>query len=296
MCPQDEIDYPPTVETNIDQRLVKVSIEINGKLKTYQDIFIAAVGVKYANPLQDEAEITLYNLDPDTQDYILTETSPNNANFSPKTIIVEAGRQSYGTTVIYRGNIIYSSVTQPPDIGVTLKCLTGNFLKSINVTHQQPGFATLEQIAQAVAQDTGLLLSFQATNREIANHIYSGSALQELELIAALGQINAYVDGDTLVIKNAGEILRGNLRQLSASTGLIGIPEFIERGVRVKFFIDNKTVLGGGIQLTSEVYPATNGVYVIYQLAFIITNRLTPFYFIADCQRIPQTGDESTNG
>ena len=105
-------------QAELDPRIVRLSLEVNGKIKVYENLFIAAVGVKYANPLQDEAEITIYNLDKATQDYILTETSPYNANRTPKTVILEAGRQSYGTSVIYIGNIIYSSVTQPPDVGV----------------------------------------------------------------------------------------------------------------------------------------------------------------------------------
>ena len=285
---------PPVNE--LDERIVKVSLEVNGKIKTYKNIFISAVGVKYANPLQNEAEITIYNLDKATQDYILTETSPYNANREPKTIILEAGRESYGTTKIYEGNITYASVTQPPDVGVILRCSTGNYLKSSIISRSQPGFATLEDIAKSVAQSTGLLLKFQATNKNIANHEYSGSSLQEIELLASLGQLNVYVDDGVLVVKDANTILRGSLRKLSASTGLIGIPEFTERGVRVKLLVDNKTVRGGGVELHSDIYPTVNGVYVIYQLAFIITNRLVPFYYIADCQYIGQISEESTSG
>jgi hypothetical protein len=280
----------------LDPRIVKLTIEVNGRVKTYQDLFISAVGVKYANPLQDEAEITIYNLDAETQNYILTETSPYNANQSPKTVTLEAGRESYGTTVIYKGNIIYSSVTQPPDVGVILRCLTGNYLKTQTLARYQPATTTLSQIASAMAQDLNTTLLFQATDKPIVNYSYTGAALQQLELLAAMGQLNVYIDGDILVVKNAGEPIRGTLTQLSASTGMIGIPEFTERGVRVKFFVDNKTKIGGGISIVSEIYPAVNGIYVIYQLAFQITNRLTPFYYIADCARIGNISEVSTSG
>lgn len=286
----------PSTDTELDPRLVSLNIEVNGKIKTYQNLFISAVGVKYANPLQNEAEITIYNLDRATQDYILTETSPYNANWTPKSVTLEAGRQSYGTTVIYMGNVVYASITQPPDVGITLKCLTSNFLKSSIVARTQPGTTTLQQIAQAVAQDTNLLLEFQATNKDVSNYSYAGSTVQQIEALAALGAYNVFIDDDKLIVKNAGEPLTGSIKSLSASTGMIGIPEFTERGIRVKFFIDNKTVLGGAINLTSDAYPAANGVYIIYQLAFIITNRLTPFYYIADCFRIGVVNEEATNG
>jgi hypothetical protein len=291
-----EIALPVTAETMLDQRIVRLSFEVNGQIKTYENLFIAGVGVKYANPLQNEAEITIYNLDKATQDYIITETSPYNANYSPKSVILEAGRESYGTTIIYQGNIIYAGITQPPDIGVVLKCLTGNFLKTSIISRTQPGTSTLEQVSKAVAEDTNLLLTFQARDKQISNYAYAGSALQQIATLASLGQLNVFIDNDSLIVKDAFSVLGNNYRLVSAATGMIGIPEFTERGIRVKFFIDNKTVLGGGIQIQSELYPAANGFYVIYQLAFIITNRLTPFYYIADCARIFQPSEESTSG
>lgn len=294
--PPSEIDFPPVVDTMLDPRIVTLSIEVDGEIQTYQDLFISAVGVKYANPLQNEAEITIYNLDRATQDYILTETSPYNANLSPKSVILEAGRQSYGTTVIYMGNIVYSSVTQPPDVGVTLKCMTGNYIKSSIIARTQPGRTTLSQIANAVAQDINTFLNFQATDKEIANYSFTGSALGQIELLAALGQLNVFIDDDSLIVKNLNSALRGRITQVSASTGMIGIPEFTERGIRVKFFVDNKTVLGGAINLYSEIYPSANGLYVIYQLAFQITNRLVPFYYVADCFRIGNVNEEGTSG
>lgn len=84
----------------LDPRVVKVSIQVNGQTKIYSSpLAITVTGTKYGNALQNEAEIILENLDKDTQDYILTETSPYNLNRLPKTVTVEAGRVSYGTSV-----------------------------------------------------------------------------------------------------------------------------------------------------------------------------------------------------
>ena len=296
MRPPSEIAAPALTNTGLDERIVRLTIQVNGKVKTYENLFISAVGVKYGNPLQNECEITIYNLDRATQDYILTETTPYNYNKTRKTVVLEAGRQSYGTTVIFVGDIVYSSVTQPPDVGVTLRCLTSNFSKTPVIYTNQPGLTTLEQVTTALANKLEVRAQFEATNKTIGNYNFAGSTLKQLELLASMGQLDVFIDDDTLVVKNAGAALRTSTRDLSASTGLVGIPEFTERGVRLKFFIDNKTVLGGAINLQSEKYPATNGTYVIYQLAFIITNRLTPFYYIADCFRLPPAEEISTNG
>lgn len=269
----------------LDPRIVKVSIEVNGRIKTYDGLAIVANGTKYANALQNECEVTISNLDKTTQDYILTETSPYTLNRTPKTVTVEAGRKSYGTAVIYRGNIVSSIVSQPPDIGVTLKCLTGNFLKGNIVTRNQPGQATLRQISSQIAQDTNTVLNFQATDKNIANYSFAGAALKQVDVLGASGGLNVFIDDSTLVVKNAFVPLNNTLRILSADTGMIGIPEFTEQGIKVKFLLDNRTTLGGSLRIISQQYPAANGDYVIYKLGFQIANRDTPFYYIAEAAR-----------
>lgn len=271
---------------SLDPRIVKVSIEVNGRLKTYSSpMNIRATGTKYGNALQNSCTVILSNLDRATQDFILTETSPYNPNRTPKTIIVEAGRESYGTAVIYRGNVIKSIVSQPPDISITLTCLTGNFLKGNIITRNQSGVASLEAICRGVSQDTATILNFQATNKNIANYSFGGGALNQVELLNGMGGINAFIDDDTLVVKNALVPLTGITRVLSAETGMIGIPEFTEQGLKVKMLIDNQTKLGAGLRINSVQYPAANGEYVIYKLGFDIASRDTPFYFIAEAAR-----------
>lgn len=273
---------------SLDPRIVKVSVEVNGQLKTYSSpLALTANGTKYGNSLQNECTVTIDNVDKATQDYLLTETSPFNLNKTPKTIIVEAGRVSYGTAVIYRGNIVNVIVSQPPDITVTMKCLTGNFVKGNVITRNQPGQATYKQICQQIAQDTGTILNFQATDKNISNYSFAGAALDQVAVAGGLGNYNVFIDNDTLVVKDALIPINGSTRILSAETGMIGIPEFTERGIKVKFLIDNQTRLGSSIDIRSQQYPACNGIYVIYKLGFQIASRDVPFYYIAEASRLP---------
>ncbi len=271
---------------SLDPRIISVTIEVNGQTKIYTSpLAITATGTKYGNSLQNECVVTIDNLDKQTQDYLLTETSPYNKNRTPKTVTVRAGRESYGTAIIYVGNIVSVTVSQPPDITVTLKCLTGNFLKGNILSRNQPASVTMQQLSKQIAQDGNFVLNFQATDKNIANYNSSGTALGQIELLGQSGNINAFIDDNTLVVKNAFIPLTGTTRILNAETGMIGIPEFTEQGIKVKFLLDNQTKLGGGIEIQSVQYPATNGQYVIYKLAFQISSRETPFYYIAEAAR-----------
>lgn len=269
----------------LDPRIVQVSIEVNGKVATYDQIYIKAVGTKYANALQNEMQLTLTNLDKVTQDFILTETSPFNPNRTPKIVRLYAGRQSYGTTLIYSGNVTSAVVSQPPDLTVTLKCLTGNYVKGTVLSRNHPGVATLSEIAAGVAQDTQTILNFQATNKNITNYTFSGSSLDQVGLLGAMGNVNAFIDNDILVVKDGAVPITGAVRELSSSSGMVGIPEITEQGVKVKYLLDNVSRLGGGLQIRSDIYPAVNGLYIIYKLGFEIANRDTPFYYIAEAAR-----------
>lgn len=271
----------------LDPRIVKVSIEVNGQIKTYDGLAIVASGTKYANPLQNEAEISISNLDRTTQDYILTQTSPYTKNRTPKLVTLEAGRQSYGTAKIYVGNIVSSTVSQPPDVKITLKCLTGNFIKGNILSRSFPGQVSFKQVSQQLAQDLGYLLKFQTNDKTIGSYAYNGAAAKQVNNLSLLGGsgLNVFVDDNVLVIKDAYIPLNNTLKILSAETGMIGIPEFTEQGIRVKFLVDNRTTLGGGLRIISKNYPAANGDYAIYKLGFSITNRDRDFYYIAEAAR-----------
>lgn len=277
--------------SSIDPRIIELDIIVSGRTKIYtaqgyEPLNITATGTKFANALQNEATITISNLDKATQDYIMSETTPFNLNTSAKTVTLKAGRQSYGTAVIYSGNIVSSSLSQPPDIGITLKCLTGNFLKNNVYASQASGSAKQSQVFAQIAQQQGLVLQNESTDKNISNYNFTGSGIDQVRLINSFGGINAFVDGNTLVIKDALIPLRGTTRILNADSGLIGIPEFTEQGLRATYLLDNKTVIGGGLQISSNIYPSINGHYVIYKLGFNITSRDIPFYYIAEGARI----------
>jgi len=279
------------VPQELDPRIIKISIGVNGRLKTYSSpMNLRATGTKYANALQNECTVILSNLDKPTQDFILTETSPYVLNRTPKLVIVEAGRVSTGTTVIYRGNVTKAVVSQPPDVSVTLNCLTGNFLKGNIITRNYGALTPLETICRGVSQDTDTILNFQATNQNVGNYSYGGGALNQVELLNGMGGVNAFIDDNQLIVKNSMVPLTGIVRILSARTGMIGIPEFTEQGIKVKMLLDNQTRLGSGLRIISEQYPAANGDYVIYKLGFDVASRDVPFYYTAEAARVSSNG------
>lgn len=269
-----------------DPRIVRVSIEIRGQLRVYDGLAITATGEKFANANQNETTVKIANLAKDVRDYLATECSPFNANRTRKKLILEVGRRSYGTFVLYAGDITSVTVGQPPDVWVELKCLTGDFDKGNIVSRSQPGKALLSVIAQQVANDLSLALAFEATDKQISSYSFTGGALKQVEKLASAGMVNAYVDDGRLIVKNQNQPMVGAVRMLDIDSGMIGKPEFTEHGVKVKFLIDNLTQLGGRLVIKSITEPSANGTFEIYKLSFDVASRDVPFYYIAEAKRL----------
>lgn len=270
---------------SFDPRIVRVGVEINGELRVYEGLNVKASGVKYANPLQNECEVQISNLSKEVRDYLLTETSPFNANKTPKRIVLDAGRESIGTFRLFEGDITHCSPSQAPDITLTIKAKTGQFVKGRVVSSSQAPQSKLSKIAGDVAASIGLTLVFEATDKSVSNYSFTGAALKQIDKLAEIGHVNAYVDDAVLVVKDYNEPRREVSHTLSADTGLIGLPEMTEEGIKVTYLLEPKTQLGGELKLQSEANPAASGDFVIFKLAFEISSRDTEFYWIAEGKR-----------
>lgn len=271
--------------TELDDRLLRIGVEVSGQIKLYEGLDMAVSGTKYANATQNECEVKISNLDRATRDYLLTETSPFNKNKTRKILTVEAGRVSSGYSLVFAGDITNAVGGQPPDITLSLKAAAGDYAKGDIVARSQPGMAPLRNIAARVAQDLGLSLVFEAAPKQIANYTYTGSAIKQVEQLGAMGRVNAYVDDKILVVKDFNKALTRMVREVNIDTGMVDKPEFTEQGIKVRMLFDNQVVLGGALNIRSIMNPAANGLYTVYKLGFELASRDTPFYYVAECTR-----------
>lgn len=270
----------------LDPRILRIGLEVDGRINWYDGLAATASGTKFANPLEDECEVKITNLARATREFILTETSPFNANRTPKRMIVEAGRQSTGTARVFLGDITAATIGQPPDIVLTVKSKTGSANKGKAVSRTAPAQASLKDIAAQVAGDLGAALDFQAADKQIGNYSHTGAASAQVPKLAESGDVDVFLDGNTLVVKGGNVPMSGRRRILDKDSGMIGIPELTEQGVKVKYLFDTQTALGGGLSIKSTLNPAANGDYVIYKLSFELASRDTPWYWAAEARRL----------
>lgn len=268
-----------------DSRILRIGVEVEGQLRVYDNLAMTASVRKFANPLQNEAEVKISNLTSDVRNFLLTETSPFNRARRPGRIVIEAGRVSTGPFQLFVGDVTEAAPTQPPDIALTIKAKTKQRSKGLVVAVSHGAQEKLSVVAQGVATALGLSLVFEAKDRDVARYSFTGGALKQVDKLGQIGRVNAYVDDDRLVVKDFDQPLNATTYVLSKRTGLVGIPELTEHGVKVKFLLDPQAKLGGRLDLESDIYPAVNGSYSIYTLAYELATRDTPWYCIAECKR-----------
>lgn len=278
----------------IDERVIRVSIEFQSTVVTFENLAITVKGTKFSNALRGDCEVTITNIEKTKADYILSQVTPfevarrvtTTGTLDRKQIVVEVGRQSTGTTVLYRGDIFYASITEKPDTALVIQAKTGLAQAGNVVSSSYADNTSVSSIASQVASVLGLTLNFEATDKQVSNYSSTGPALNEVNKLEETGDYSVFIDNQVLNVTDKNATLRGKTRLLDANNGLIGIPKGTERGVKVTMLWDAQTVIGGLLRLTSTQYPAVNGRYKIYKLSYDLSNRDIPFYYVAECQRL----------
>lgn len=273
-----QLSQPP-----LEKRILKVSFNVGDVKKIYQDLRIRANGTKFSSSIKNECTVSVSNLSIDDRQFLTSEFSPFNRVNRPKTITVEAGRASTGTVIIYKGQFNQISLGDPPDVECVFKTSTLSYDNLSLTNFSSPAVDNLSNICGRVSQNLGLNLRFEAQDKQINNYKYLGGAVDELAHIEQMADINAYIDDDDLIVKSYDQPLKGVKRVLSENTGIIGKISRTERGISVRYLLDNSSRVGGELEIQSTVDPALNGNYIIYQLGFELSNRERPFYWNAYC-------------
>lgn len=269
-----------------DPRILRVGIEVNGQANVYDGLFLSASITKTDNPLQNEAQVRIGNLTKETRDYIITETSPFNKSKTPKRLFIEAGRESTGAVRLFIGDITECNPSQPPDIYLSIKAKTAQALKSEIVAVSHGAQEKLSVIARGIASSAKLRLQFEATDKNVSNYSFTGALSKQVEKLAQIGRVNAFIDDDALIVKDNDKAILQTTHVLSKDSGMVGIPELTEKGVKVRYLFDPQSRVGGELEVKSEINPSANGRYAIYTLSYELSNRDAAFYCVAECKRL----------
>lgn len=270
----------------IDQRVIRLGIIIDNQITWYEDLFIEAKGEKFDTPTMAQCSITLLGLSREKREYILRETRPTTTTGKRVSLVLEVGRESYGTATLYQGDVFRSEPTPKPDIGVLLQCIVGQFNKNKLVTRSGTDKTRLSQLAKWCADDAGYGLSFEISDRFIQSYSFSGSAQAQIMQLEKLSKASVFVENKTLVVKDSLAPAKGlRVVKLNNDTGLLQASG-TESGAKIKMLFHPSVNIGTQIELTSETNPSLNGMYVIFKLSFEVSNKKQPFYLVCEARQL----------
>lgn len=266
-----------------DDRILQLGIEVNGQMLMYQGANIQVKFKKTSDSKQNDCDLEISNLLMETVDYLVTETSPYNPKPEPKLVTILAGRASTGVERVFTGDITSSIPSGPPDRKLQMKAKTQDGAKYTFVSINSPKTIQLSELSKKISDSFGLKLTFEADDKTVSNYLYNGPLAKQIKKLELVGDIDAYIDDDVLVVKNLGKGLKGEVRVISDSTGMIGVPSLDEKGVKVRVMFDPSIKLGHPIEIQSKVNKAANGQYVIYEMAADLATRGQPWYWDLSC-------------
>lgn len=266
-----------------DPRLVKVGIRINGVFTYFQDLDIRVQGQRFFSETSAFCTIKISNLTRDQRHWLLTNATPVLANnITPAYITVDVGRQSYGTFRLFEGTCYTSTVTQPPDIGITFRSLDSSGLASaIQPTSFGP-ITRLSTISKYVADNLNppVNLDFRVTNDvQIANFSTTSNTNDLIPRLNQIGGVVACVNNGTLIVRDINGFYQNREFTLDVQHGMVGLPQATESGCLAQMLVHPNVQIGDLININSVINPSVNGQYRISQIAFDIANRDTPFFY-----------------
>lgn len=277
-----------------NKRIVRVGINIDGDLQVFEGLDIRAYGQKLASTESSTCTIKISNLTRDQKNRIMTKATPmtisQNPNRAPIPVFLDVGRENeFEAFRLFDGTCWASAVTAPPDISLTLTSTTNNLAASLMDPVLLGAVTPLQTIAQAIAAKYGLTLNFTASSKNVANFNYTGGLQSAMDKLAQCGNIRVHLDNKILNVFDKGTT-RGNVPPftLSMQTGMVGIPEATQSGVRARMLIKPEPQIGGPITVNSLVNPAVNGSYFISTMNFEIASRDDPFWYELFCDNNKQ--------
>ncbi len=266
-----------------NKRVCFVEIETfdNGKkeLKRLDGLAIKGRVSRQAGSTTATAKISIANLTQSDLTYLTTYTSPYVKPKTKKMINIYAGYENTGWGRIFSGDIITAIPDGKPDTWLNIDAKSLYYQNRIPLSYGVSNITTKE-LGQSISETLNLDFEWQATSQKTIDLFnFAGSKAQLIKEFNKLDNIKMFEDNGKLkVVDNIVKRPENTAKIISKDTGMVGIPQPDQFGVKVRTLLDPSLFCGDWFNLQSVILPGLNGFYWIYNLDFIFASRETEFY------------------
>ena len=266
-----------------NKRVCFVEIETidNGEkqLKRLDGLSIKGKVSRKAGSSTSTAKVSIANLTRSDITYLSTYTTPYVKPKTKKMINIYAGYENTGWGRIFSGDILTAIPDGKPDTWLNIEAKSLYYQNRIPLSYGVSNVTTKE-LGHSIAETLGLDFDWQATSQKTIDIFnFASSKAQLIKEFNKLDNIKMFEDNGKLkVVDNIIKRPENTIKVISKNTGMIGIPEPDQFGVKVKTLLDPSLFCGDWFNLQSEILPGLNGYYWIYTLDFTFASRETEFY------------------
>lgn len=273
----------------MDKRICYVQIQTPDGDKEIHNLSIKGKITRKMSETGSEGEVSIANLAREDVEYLTTYTSPYVDQSKKKKINVFAGYESTGVSMIFAGDIYSALPEGMPDTWLKIKAKTNYFEQQNIITYAQEP-ATTKEIATNIASQLGYSISWKSKSQKIIDAFnFYGAKARLLNKLNQLDNFRAFIDNNVLYVidkddtpptDNQGSTQKesGTIKIINGDTGLIGLPQPDEYGVKIKVLLDPSVTLGDWFKLESQRLPIVNGFYQVYEMTYDFATREPQYY------------------
>jgi len=273
----------------MDKRVCYVQIQTPSGDKEIHNISIRGRITRKMSETGSTAKISIANLSREDVEYLTTYTSPYVDQSKKKRINVFAGYESTGVGMIFSGDI-YSALPEGlPDTWLNIEAKTEYFNQQNIITLAQ-GRMNTKSLASVAANQLGVNLVWRSKSEKFIDAFnFTGAKAKLLNRINKLDNFHAYIDNNTLYVVDKDEQppeesntsttkKTGYVKVINGDSGLIGLPQPDEYGVKIKVLLDPSVNLADWFKLESKRLPIVNGFYQVYEMTYDFATREPQYY------------------
>lgn len=235
---------------------------------------------KLMSAVMNKADIEICNLTQEDIEYLTTYTSQFIAINQRKRVRLWAGYEEDGVSLIFDGDIVEGMPTNPPDRWIKCKALSGYYSNKEVVSKTLGGDVSVKDLCTEASNLLNLPMVFESESvKKISDFSFTGDKTKIIKDLNELGGITAYEDDGVLFVLDKDTPRKTvDVRYISETSGLIGIPKPDPIGIECTVLLDNSLKIGQRIYIESKIFPSASGEYFIYELKHSGDLRGTEFY------------------
>lgn len=208
-------------------------------------------------------DVTIYNLAPKNRNLLFQDVYGINY----KHIILEAGYQGQGQTIIFNGNI-WSAYSERQGVNILTKIHAIDGLSSqyskVNTTLQKG--ETLQTVINTLNNS---MTDLKTGTQSIQNYTFNRPVVlndNSFRLLKTYTNDNVFIDMKTINIMKTDDVIEGYVPLINDASGLLATPQRKDATLSVTMIFEPRLLIGQVIEIQSSVAPQFDGQYKIYGL------------------------------